>query len=142
MSVHSPAPSIAGSRAGSVATTTRRTSTTTVRPPRREGKRKTASVNGATKEGKVTANNGKVTATTKADSKNLFATTTALLNRLQAQMNTAQGRFTLLRTVIMLAMVVWMTSKRRVRERVRRLLLLAWIKTTRTVGMGMKVTYI
>lgn len=57
-------------------------------------------------------------------------------------MNTAQGRFTLLRTVIMLAMVVWMTSKRRVRERVRRLLLLAWIKTTRTVGMGMKVTYI
>lgn len=72
----------------------------------------------------------------------LFSTTTALLNRLQSQMYTAHGRFTLLRTVIMLAMVVWMTSKRRVRERVRRLLMLAWVKTTRTVGMGMKVTYI
>jgi len=72
----------------------------------------------------------------------LFSTTTALLNRLQSQMYTAHGRFTLLRTVIMLAMVVWMTSKRRVRERVRRLLMLAWIKSTRTVGMGMKVTYI
>jgi len=72
----------------------------------------------------------------------LFSTTTALLSRLQSQMYTAHGRFTLLRTVIMLAMVVWMTSKRRVRERVRRLLILAWVKTTRTVGMGMKVTYI
>ncbi|KAG0643555.1 hypothetical protein HOY80DRAFT_1007377 [Tuber brumale] len=72
----------------------------------------------------------------------LFSSTTALLNRLQSQMYSAHGRFMLLRTVIMLAMVVWMTSKRRVREKVRRLLMLAWIKTTRTVGMGMKVTYI
>lgn len=78
----------------------------------------------------------------KADSASLFRTTTALLNRLQAQMGTASGRFAMLRAVIMVAVVVWMTSKRRVRERVRRLLLLAWIKTTRTVGMGMKVTYI
>lgn len=139
ISVHSPAPSVAGSRTGSVVASTRRTSTNTTRPQR---KRKPASVNGPAKEGKVTANNGKVTATAKSDSRNLFATTTALLNRLQAQMNTAQGRFALLRTVIMLAMVVWMTSKRKVRERVRRLLMLAWIKTTRTVGMGMKVTYI
>lgn len=78
----------------------------------------------------------------KADSTSLFRTTTALLNRLQAQMGTAGGRFAMLRAVIMVAVVVWMTSKRRVRERVRRLLMLAWIKTTRTVGMGMKVTYI
>lgn len=86
-----------------------------------------------------------VSAANSAKNKNkasLFATTTALLNRLQSQMYTAHGRFTLLRTVIMLAMVVWMTSKRRVREKVRRLLMLAWIKMTRTVGMGMKVTYI
>lgn len=78
----------------------------------------------------------------KADNASLFKTTTALLNRLQAQMGTAGGRFAMLRAVIMVAVVVWMTSKKRVRERVRRLLMLAWIKTTRTVGMGMKVTYI
>lgn len=95
----------------------------------------------AAEKASVTHSRGGV-AKGKADSASLFRTTTALLNRLQAQMGTASGRFAMLRAVIMVAVVVWMTSKRRVRERVRRLLLLAWIKTTRTVGMGMKVTYI
>lgn len=90
---------------------------------------------------KVTGSRGGI-AKAKTDSSTLFTTTTALLNRLQAQVGSANGRFALLRTVLMVAVVVWMTSKRRVRERVRRLLMLAWIKTTRTVGMGMKVTYI
>ena len=48
----------------------------------------------------------------------------------------------LLRTVLMLFAVVYATSKKKVRERIRRLLMVAWLKTSRTVGMGMKVTYI
>lgn len=101
----------------------------------------TATATGAVEKASVTYGRGGV-AKGKADNASLFKTTTALLNRLQAQMGTAGGRFAMLRAVIMVAVVVWMTSKRRVRERVRRLLMLAWIKTTRTVGMGMKVTYI
>jgi len=42
----------------------------------------------------------------------------------------------------MLCAVVYATSKKKVRERIKRLLMVAWLKTSRTVGMGMKVTYI
>ncbi|CAZ82970.1 unnamed protein product [Tuber melanosporum] len=100
--------------------------------------RKQARTRSEDTRGAISARGG----STNKNTTSLFSTTTALLNRLQSQVHTARGRFMLLRTVIMLAMVVWMTSKRRVREKVRRLLMLAWIKTTRTVGMGMKVTYI
>lgn len=113
-----------------VATSTTSTTTTT-----------TTTTTNAIEKASVAHGRGRV-AKGKSDSANLFRTTTALLNRLQAQMGTASGRFAMLRAVIMVAVVVWMTSKRKVRERVRRLLMLAWIKTTRTVGMGMKVTYI
>lgn len=107
---------------------------------RKESPAATTATN-AVEKASVTYGRGGV-AKGKADNTSLFKTTTALLNRLQAQMGTASGRFAMLRAVIMVAVVVWMTSKRRVRERVRRLLMLAWIKMTRTVGMGMKVTYI
>ncbi|KAL7273653.1 hypothetical protein RUND412_003465 [Rhizina undulata] len=88
--------------------------------------------------------NGVVSRNSAGRSKNpsLFRSTTALFSRLQSQMYTAHGRFLLLRTVFMLAMVVWVTSKKRIREKIRKMLLIAWIKMTRTVGMGMKVTYI
>lgn len=110
-------------------------------PETKQRKKTPTAAVGEVNSNSVTTGRGGI-AKGKADHTSLFTATTALLNRLQAQMGTAHGRFALLRTVIMVAVVVWMTSKRRVRERVRRLLMLAWIKTTRTVGMGMKVTYI
>ncbi|KAI5779684.1 hypothetical protein EDC01DRAFT_621019 [Geopyxis carbonaria] len=72
----------------------------------------------------------------------LITSTTAILSRIHAHMATPSGPFSMLRTVLMLAMVAWMTSNKKVRERVRRLLIISWIKMTRTVGMGMKVTYV
>ncbi|RPB19534.1 hypothetical protein L211DRAFT_853177 [Terfezia boudieri ATCC MYA-4762] len=72
----------------------------------------------------------------------LFGHTQALFTKMQKAMFSAQGNGLLLRTVIMLCAVVYATSKKKVRERIKRLLMVAWLKTSRTVGMGMKVTYI
>ncbi|KAF8470197.1 hypothetical protein BDZ91DRAFT_720127 [Kalaharituber pfeilii] len=72
----------------------------------------------------------------------LFGHTQALFNKIQAAMFNPQGNSLLLRTVIMLCAVVYATSKKKVRERIKKLLMVAWLKTSRTVGMGMKVTYI
>lgn len=72
----------------------------------------------------------------------LFGHTQALFNKMQKAMFSTQGNSLLLRTVIMLCAVVYATSKKKVRERIKRLLMVAWLKTSRTVGMGMKVTYI
>lgn len=72
----------------------------------------------------------------------LFGHTQALFTKMQKAMFSAQGNSLLLRTVIMLCAVVYATSKKKVRERIKRLLMVAWLKTSRTVGMGMKVTYI
>lgn len=76
------------------------------------------------------------------NSSSLMATAATVLQRLQSQAMTQNGVLSLLRTFIMVAMVAWMTSNRKIRERVRKLLLLCWIKISRTVGMGMKVTYV
>lgn len=72
----------------------------------------------------------------------LINSTSAMLSRLQEHLAKPAGYSNLLRTVIMLVMIAWMSSNKRIRERVRRLLVLCWIKMTRTIGMGMKVTYV
>ena len=72
----------------------------------------------------------------------LMNNTTALLGRLQAHLATPSGPLALLRAFLMIAMVAWMSSNKKVRERVRKLLILCWMKLARTVGMGMKVTYV
>ncbi|TGZ80921.1 hypothetical protein EX30DRAFT_371938 [Ascodesmis nigricans] len=72
----------------------------------------------------------------------LMNNSTALLGRLQNYIKTPSGPLALLRAFLMIAMVAWMSSNKKVRERVRKLLILCWMKLARTVGMGMKVTYI
>lgn len=72
----------------------------------------------------------------------LINSTSAMLGRLQEHIAKPVGYSNLLRTVIMLVMIAWMSSNKRIRDRVRRLLVIAWIKMTRTIGMGMKVTYV
>lgn len=72
----------------------------------------------------------------------LITSTTALLSRMQAYMTTNSGPFSMLQTIVMLAVIAWMTNNKRMRDKIRRFLLLCWIKIAKTVGMGMKVTYV
>ncbi|KAI5821014.1 hypothetical protein BZA77DRAFT_257233 [Pyronema omphalodes] len=72
----------------------------------------------------------------------LITTTTALLSRMQQYMTRSSGPFSMLQTIIMLMVIAWMTNNKRMRDKVRRWLVLCWIKIARTVGMGMKVTYV
>jgi hypothetical protein len=72
----------------------------------------------------------------------LMTSTTALLSRMQAYMTTNSGPVSMLQTIVMLAVIAWMTNNKRMRDRIRRFLLLCWIKIAKTVGMGMKVTYV
>lgn len=52
------------------------------------------------------------------------------------------GPLALLRALLMIAMVAWMGSNKKVRERIRKVIMICWVKVARTVGMGMKVTYV
>lgn len=79
---------------------------------------------------------------TRHQTSSLFGHTQALFNKMQKAMFSGQGNSLLLRTVLMLCAVVYATSKKKVRERIKKLLVMAWLKTSRTVGMGIKVTYI
>jgi hypothetical protein len=72
----------------------------------------------------------------------LITSTTALLSRMQQYMTRSSGPFSMLQTIIMLMVIAWMTNNKRMRDKVRRWLVLCWIKIARTVGMGMKVTYV
>ena len=72
----------------------------------------------------------------------LIASTTALLSRVQAHMTANSGPFSMLQTIVMLAVIAWMTNNKKMRDRIRKFLILCWIKLARTVGMGMKVTYV
>jgi hypothetical protein len=83
----------------------------------------------------------RATGRAKANS-SLITTTIAALSRMQHYMTTNTGPFSVLQTIVMLAMIAWMTNNKRMRERIRKFLILCWIKIARTVGMGMKVTYV
>ena len=100
--------------------------------------------NAAAKEAKKTAPTTAVRQTTGKGkhSSALINSTSAMLSRLQQHMANPAGYSSMLRTVIMLVMVAWMSSNKRIRDRVRKILLLCWMKMTKTIGMGMKVTYV
>lgn len=72
----------------------------------------------------------------------LITSTTALLSRMQAYMATNSGPLSMIQTIVMLMVIAWMTNNKRMRDRIKRFLALWWIKLARTVGMGMKVTYV
>jgi hypothetical protein len=72
----------------------------------------------------------------------LITSTTAILSRLQGHLTAPSGPFSMLQTIIMLAVIAWMTNNKKMREKIRRFLLMCWIKMIRTIGMGTKVTYI
>lgn len=72
----------------------------------------------------------------------LITSTTALLSRVQAHMAANSGPFSMLQTIVMLAVIAWMTNNKKMRDKIRKFLILCWIKLARTVGMGMKVTYV
>jgi ABC-type dipeptide/oligopeptide/nickel transport system permease subunit len=72
----------------------------------------------------------------------MIAAASALVGKLQSHMAGPNGTANIFRTFLMVAMVAWVTTDRRVREKVRNFLIMCWIKLSRTVGMGMKVTYI
>jgi chemotaxis protein histidine kinase CheA len=82
----------------------------------------------------------RATGRAKANS-SLITTTLAALSRMQTYM-TNTGPSSVLQTIVMLAVIAWMTNNKRMRERIRKFLILCWIKIARTIGMGMKVTYV
>lgn len=64
-----------------------------------------------------------------------------MLQKLQ-QGIVGNGPMALLRALLMIAMVAWMGSNKKVRERIKKVIMICWVKVARTVGMGMKVTYV
>ncbi|KAF8241906.1 hypothetical protein K440DRAFT_591510, partial [Wilcoxina mikolae CBS 423.85] len=97
----------------------------------------------ATKETKkTTATVVSQSTETKNGKSSLVTSTTAMLSRMQKYMATHGTPFSMLHTIVMLMVIAWMTNNKRMRERVRGFLTLCWIKIGRTVGMGMKITYI
>jgi hypothetical protein len=76
------------------------------------------------------------------DNISFISSTTTLLARMQAHMTASAGPFSMLQTIMMLVVIAWMTNNKKMRDRIRRILVICWIKMTRTIGMGMKVTYV
>ena len=75
-------------------------------------------------------------------SSSLISSTSALFSKMHAYMAANNAPSSILQTIVMLAVIAWMTNNKRMRDRIRKFLLLCWIKIARTIGMGMKVTYV
>jgi len=78
----------------------------------------------------------------KTGQSSFVTSTTTLLSRMQAYMAMSTGPFSMLQTIVMLMVIAWMTNNKRMRDRIRRILADTWVKISRIVGMGIKVTYV
>lgn len=138
-------PSVAGSVRSSSSRRKRSPDSVRARPKSRgsvTGNRLEVPSTTAGQAGKKRTATGKDAVQARHQTSSLFGHTQALFNKMQQAMFSSQGSSLMLRTVLMLCAIIYATSKKKVRERIKKLLIVAWLKTSRTVGMGMKVTYI